>query len=123
MAMILCPDCGKDVSSLAIACPHCGFPVSAVSGNGFVYIKTPIHIEGNATKLYRKPVTISGKNVKWIGELGSCARFLVDGPTNIYIDLGSDVKLIQAMVYPNTSYRLRYLRHIMSLAEYALVEV
>ena len=27
MALIKCPDCGKDVSTKAVACPHCGHPV------------------------------------------------------------------------------------------------
>ena len=28
MALITCPDCGKDVSTAAKACPACGFPVA-----------------------------------------------------------------------------------------------
>src|SRR3989338_10765011 len=27
MALIQCPDCGRDVSTLATACPNCGRPV------------------------------------------------------------------------------------------------
>lgn len=29
MAMIKCPDCGKDVSDKAKACPECGCPIDA----------------------------------------------------------------------------------------------
>ncbi|HEU5377545.1 MAG TPA: zinc ribbon domain-containing protein [Ktedonobacteraceae bacterium] len=29
MALIACPDCGKDVSDLARSCPYCGLPVAA----------------------------------------------------------------------------------------------
>lgn len=29
MALVNCPDCGRDVSSRATACPSCGYPVSA----------------------------------------------------------------------------------------------
>ncbi len=25
MAIVQCPDCGKDVSTTAVSCPHCGF--------------------------------------------------------------------------------------------------
>jgi len=32
VALIECPECGEQVSTLAVACPHCGFPVSADSG-------------------------------------------------------------------------------------------
>lgn len=27
MALIKCPECGKEISDKAIACPHCGFPI------------------------------------------------------------------------------------------------
>jgi large conductance mechanosensitive channel len=28
MALIVCPDCGKEVSDMAPACPNCGYPVA-----------------------------------------------------------------------------------------------
>jgi len=37
MPVITCPDCGKDVSTLATACPHCGRP----SPSGFAPISGP----------------------------------------------------------------------------------
>ena len=27
MALIVCPECGKQVSDQAESCPHCGYPV------------------------------------------------------------------------------------------------
>jgi DNA-binding CsgD family transcriptional regulator len=30
MALVTCPDCGKDVSERAPACPHCGAPIATV---------------------------------------------------------------------------------------------
>jgi hypothetical protein len=32
LALIPCPDCGREVSDLASACPNCGRPVTAVAG-------------------------------------------------------------------------------------------
>ena len=29
MALINCPECGKEVSTLAAACPACGYPIAA----------------------------------------------------------------------------------------------
>jgi len=29
MPVLSCPDCGRDVSTLASSCPHCGRPMSA----------------------------------------------------------------------------------------------
>jgi len=34
MALMECPECGKQVSDRAAACPHCGCPVSQVSQAG-----------------------------------------------------------------------------------------
>jgi hypothetical protein len=34
VSLVDCPECGKQVSTLAVACPHCGFPLSrAVLGS------------------------------------------------------------------------------------------
>jgi hypothetical protein len=27
VALVDCPECGKQISTLAVACPHCGFPL------------------------------------------------------------------------------------------------
>jgi hypothetical protein len=32
MALTKCPDCGKDVSTIAANCPHCGRPMAMFSG-------------------------------------------------------------------------------------------
>lgn len=31
MALINCPECGKEISDKAVACPHCGCPINAQS--------------------------------------------------------------------------------------------
>lgn len=41
MALIKCPECGKEVSSNAVACPHCGNPVPKKM--------CPVRIERNST--------------------------------------------------------------------------
>lgn len=33
MALITCPECGKQVSTRASACPHCGYPISTIMNN------------------------------------------------------------------------------------------
>ncbi|GEM_PF-2600390 len=32
MALIKCPECGKEVSTSAAACPHCGYPMQKATG-------------------------------------------------------------------------------------------
>ena len=34
MALITCPECGGQVSDLAVACPHCGFPIQPSPASG-----------------------------------------------------------------------------------------
>ena len=33
MALITCPECGKEVSDKATACPNCGYPINTVGNN------------------------------------------------------------------------------------------
>ncbi len=42
MALIKCPECGKEVSSMATNCPNCGYAISANSGD-MVRIKIDPH--------------------------------------------------------------------------------
>lgn len=42
MALINCPECGKQVSSAAISCPNCGYAISANAGD-VVRIKIDSH--------------------------------------------------------------------------------
>lgn len=58
MALIKCPECGKEVSTAAETCPHCGYPITK---NELVKEKT--------VENYPKP-----KNSNWIGAWKSKAR-------------------------------------------------
>ena len=44
MALISCPECGRDVSDQAAACPNCAYPIEARKSDGEVKIRinTPI---------------------------------------------------------------------------------
>jgi uncharacterized membrane protein YdbT with pleckstrin-like domain len=42
MPVIACPDCGKDVSTLAPACPHCGRPSPAMTSPILPVTSTPM---------------------------------------------------------------------------------
>lgn len=126
MAMIKCPECGRQVSSAAKSCPSCGYPLAEESDSGYVKIKTPAQIEGTKPHLFRKQMaSIFAKGiVNWHGELGSIARFKINGPTKVLIDLGNKAEMLETTVYPNTSYKLEYVRtRFLSLPEYELVEI
>ena len=44
MALIKCPECGKEISDKASACPNCGCPVSAIP---FQTLPSEVDISGN----------------------------------------------------------------------------
>ena len=48
MALIKCPECGKEVSTAATSCPHCGYPLKRTQGN-------------HTQEIYPKP-----KNPSWV---------------------------------------------------------
>jgi endogenous inhibitor of DNA gyrase (YacG/DUF329 family) len=42
MALVDCPECGKQVSSEAAACPGCGHPIKTESPEDYEYMTRPI---------------------------------------------------------------------------------
>ncbi len=47
MAMIKCPDCGRQVSAMAETCPECGRPLRmSRKGNAFNPFHDPVHFIG-----------------------------------------------------------------------------
>ena len=40
MAMVKCPECGQDISNLAVTCPHCGYPVKKMNDEKEEYVLT-----------------------------------------------------------------------------------
>jgi len=123
MALKNCPDCGKGISSLATMCPNCGYPMASQSDRGYVKIKIPVHFEGVKDRLFfKRKVTIS-VGASWVGEYGDTARFEVEGPTKIWIDMGMSVGLFDAVVYPNCSYRIESYLDRWGIAQFDLVEI
>lgn len=41
MALINCPECGKQVSDKAVSCPNCGCPIATTPKSTVVRIKLP----------------------------------------------------------------------------------
>jgi DNA-directed RNA polymerase subunit RPC12/RpoP len=44
MALINCPECGKEISDQAISCPSCGYRVTKVLIKVARFIKSPLHM-------------------------------------------------------------------------------
>ena len=87
MALIKCPECGKDVSSKSNICIHCGFPISSLlEKQGMVTIKyqsPPIDIVATTKSQTQNIVTTSGHVLCTI-EPGRVSKFTIDKDTEIY---------------------------------------
>ena len=122
MALIQCPDCGKEVSSSATACPNCGYPITSQSDKGFVTIKFPAQIEGVRDKIFGTRTAVISGGASWVGAYGSIARFEVSGPTKIWIDLGKSVGLFDCTVFPGCRYRVESYTGRWGIIKFELVE-
>ena len=89
MALIKCPECGRDVSSSAKSCPQCGYPISEMRTDGTVRVKLPNQVVGTG-KIYN----MANDALLWSGKPGSVASFSVSAATTIGITWGL-VKRVQ----------------------------
>ena len=39
MALIKCPECGKEISDKASRCPKCGYPIEIIKKESYINIK------------------------------------------------------------------------------------
>lgn len=85
MALIKCPECGKEISNKAIACPSCGCPIAGLEEANIVKIKmgilkAPLGINGS------QEVEIEhNSKVIWSGEVGQTAELQIDVPMDINV--------------------------------------
>lgn len=87
MALIKCPECGKEVSDKATSCPNCGCPIESLSPSGVVRIrvgvlKSPIGLNG------KQEVSIISEltgTTLWHGYSGETAEIHFYGPTNVTV--------------------------------------
>lgn len=80
MALIKCPECGKDVSDKAQSCINCGCPLAAVNPSGDVTVA----VNGpGMVKMYIFDLE-TGKEL-WCGRNGEVARFTVEKETEISV--------------------------------------
>lgn len=85
MALIKCPECGREISNKANSCPNCGYPIESLSSEGMVKIKVsvlkaPTGLNGN-----QKVSIFSNERVLWEGKSGEIAELHFDGETNVTI--------------------------------------
>lgn len=59
MALIKCPECGKEISNKAAACIHCGFPLDSISKENICMID---NVEYDLTDYKNKLLSIDRNN-------------------------------------------------------------
>ncbi len=125
MALIKCPECGKEISDKAAACPNCGCPVAEMTTSGTVRIKMPNNIVEGWVGLFSSrdaSVSANGK-ILWKGHHGENAEFTIDEPTKIIINLGGWANEVEGTVYPKKKYSLVQDMGVHMLATFRLTEV
>lgn len=126
MALIKCPECGHDISDKATACIYCGCPLQNAKKSGAVRIKMPNNIVTGWVGLFSSrcaTVTNETGEVLWKGSHGENAKFQIDGPTNITINLGGWANEVSGQVEPNCKYMLVQDFGVHMLATFRLSEV
>lgn len=82
MALIKCPECGKEVSDKAGACPVCGFPIATEQNKGKIRLKLGMY--GGIGGTQSVVITGGGRTI-WSGDSGQVAEFEVTEPTDVEI--------------------------------------
>ena len=103
MALIKCPECGKEISNRANACPNCGCPV--LLEEGLVAIKVP---RAPQFPLANKTVEIINNQtnqVLWTGRQGQIARFYINNSIEVIIKCKCPaIKNITTTIHANKKY-------------------
>lgn len=126
MALIKCPECGKEVSSKAQVCINCGYPLSEIPTSGVVRIKMPNNIVEGWAGLFssRRATVLNAKGeTLWEGQHGENANFTIEEPTQITIQLGGWANDVEGTVHPKKKYALVQDMGIHMLATFRLTEV
>lgn len=88
MAMINCPECGKQVSDKATACPNCAFPLGELRTDGMVRIKMiPSGIPKQIQHQFGRAISIYNyetQELLWQGKQNQIASFRIEKPTTLY---------------------------------------
>lgn len=111
MALIQCPECGRQVSSRAASCPNCGCPIEAADKDKSVRIAIPnteaLGGQGLVNAFIAKDARVTaGDRVLWSGQHGQLAIFEIQEPAYVTVDLGKWANPTSGQVEPGHRYQL-----------------
>ena len=85
MALIKCPECGKEISDASTACIHCGYPISK---NPDVQEKVKSNIENKEKELHDRIANMILQNIKCYRE--DVQEYEQEQEDELYIDNTSE---------------------------------
>lgn len=105
MALIKCPECGKEISDKAKVCPNCGIPMAVKNEN--VMIRFPIckgQLLNNKCYVYDKKTN----KVIACGNQGETVSFVCNKPTKIYVVVKGSFGKPEVTVLPGDKFDVGY---------------
>lgn len=85
MALIKCPECGKEISDKAITCPNCAYPIADSTPTGMVRIKMSAVKASTGLGGSQQVTMTSGDTVLWEGKTGQIAEAFFEKATPVEI--------------------------------------
>lgn len=103
MALVKCPECGKEVSEHADACPQCGFPIRSIKSSNTIKIKLP-------TNPFDGPfsVKVSYKSGEELGKYNCGAMLNLEATQRVDLVLKIYLHSWDISVYPGKKYALSW---------------
>lgn len=89
MALINCPECGKEVSTTAVACPNCGHPLAPVERETIVRQTPPVESKSDFPNWVFIPLAVLAIIVIFL-LIALLRNDAADEKTNVNIDLSTD---------------------------------
>lgn len=85
MALINCPECGKQISDKATVCPNCGYPISSASNTSSSKTSlVRVKLEPTPGVINQK-VSITCPGASWTGKTGQVAELQINRSGNLHV--------------------------------------
>lgn len=89
MALISCPECGKEISDKAISCPNCGYPINSAADNQTNDKKYDVILE--KFNLDQRMVTVKFLLDIKKTSLSDCVRLTNNVPSTLFSGISFDI--------------------------------
>jgi len=130
MALISCPECGRQVSDKAVACPDCGYPIASNRPDGDVLIRIGDFTKNGGAQWAMRSLTVIIRNhetndILAQGNQRSTVRIHLESPTtaDFYVqNIGKGYHWCTEVLKPGKKYEFKQFRKTFTIG-YQLNEV